>query len=369
MLNALFLDPDVSGGPETYLRGLAPALRDARPDAALTVVTTRRGGEALRADRWPQRGIGIVVLPCDDGERLRRQVAEQLVLPRLARDRGADVLHSLASVAPIRVQRVAHVITLHDVSFIHHSTFGAVTSWGLRQVIPRAARRADALITATTAARDEVCATLGLAPEGFTIVAHGARRVDASPAPSLEADLRERLALDNARVILCVAAKRPHKNQAVLIAALPHLPDDVRLVLAGHPESYEATLRALTTELGLAKRVSFADWVSAADLEGLWSLAAVAAFPTLAEGFGLPLIEAMARGVSSAASDIAVLREVGGSWPRYFDPHDPLDAARAMTRALDDPADPAVGRSQAQGFSWQTAAHATWTVYDRVVGA
>ncbi|MEO8969744.1 MAG: glycosyltransferase family 1 protein, partial [Solirubrobacteraceae bacterium] len=295
ILNALFLDPDVSGGPETYLRGLAPALRAGRPDAELAVVTTRRGGEALAASDWPARGIRIIVLPCDDGQRVRRQIAEQIRLPRLAAGRGADILHSLASVAPIRVPQVAHVITLHDVSFIHHSTFGAVTSWGMRQVIPRAARRADALITATRAARDEICATVGLSPEAFTIVPHGV----ASPAPGADAtatsELRSRYGLDGARVVLCVGAKRPHKNQAVLIRALPRLPADIRLVLAGHPEPYEATLRVLTAELGLGERVIFADWVSEADLEGLWSLADVAAFPTLAEGFGLPVVEAMAR--------------------------------------------------------------------------
>jgi glycosyltransferase involved in cell wall biosynthesis len=366
VLNALFLDPGASGGPETYLSGLVPALRQIRPEGRLTVISTRRGAAALRADGWPEEGIEVRQLACDDGERVRRQLAEQVALPVLARHLRADVLHSLASIAPIRAPGLAHVITVHDVNFIHHSTFNAVTSWGMAQVVPRAARHADALIADTAVSRDDVCATLGLNPADFTVVPLGAESPERSrPAP--EAELRRRFGLGDGRVVVCVGAKRPHKNQAVLVRALPHLPGDVRLVLAGHAEPYEETLRAQARELGVAGRVVFAGWVADADLEGLWALAEVAALPTLAEGFGLPLIEAMARGVPVAASELPVLREVGGDWPAYFDPRDPADAARAIRTLLRNPPDTGAGRRWAQRYTWPTAAAATWAVYDRAV--
>src|SRR5688572_4536473 len=101
MLNALFLDPSVSGGPETYLRGLAPALAAEEPGARITIVTTRSGAAALRSEGW-QQWADVRDLPCEDGQRLRRLTAEQLLLPALARRLRADVLHSLASVAPVR---------------------------------------------------------------------------------------------------------------------------------------------------------------------------------------------------------------------------------------------------------------------------
>lgn len=364
VLNALFLDPAASGGPETYLRGLAPAVQELRPDASLTVVTTRRGAVALQRARWPERGIAIQELPCDEGQRTRRQFAEQILLPRLARRLRADVLHSLASVAPIRVRGVAHVITLHDVTFMHHSTFNRITTWGMCQVIPRAARRADALIAVTESSRDDICRTLGLSPGMFTVIPHGAGAVAARPSRH-DARTRERFGLDGARIVLCVGAKRPHKNQAILIRALPQLARDVRLVLAGHPEPYEQTLRALASQLAVEDRVLFADWVAPDDLEALWSIAAVAAFPTLAEGFGLPLLEAMARGVPVAASDLPVFHELAGSWPIFFDPRDPADAARAIEAALTQPPEPERGRMIASRFTWRAAAEATWSVYDR----
>jgi glycosyltransferase involved in cell wall biosynthesis len=363
MLNALFLDPSASGGPETYLRGLAPALAAAHPDTRFTVVTTRSGAEALRADGWEPR-FTLRALPCEEGQRGRRQLSEQVLLPLLARRQRVDVLHSLASVAPIRVPGVTHVITLHDVTFFRHGTFGAVTLFGMKQVVSRAARHADGLITATRASRDEICDELDLDPDAFTIAPHGtepAQSVMAAP----EADVRAQYQLEGKRVVLCVAAKRPHKNQEVLVRALPLLDEDIVLVLAGHPEAYDAQLRELASSLGVSGRVRFADYVPDADLETLWQLAGCAAFPTLGEGFGLPLIEGMSRGVGLAASDIPVLREVGGDVPRYFDARSPEAAAAAINATLADPEAGAGGPARAASYTWEAAAAGTWDAYLR----
>jgi len=168
--------------------------------------------------------------------------------------------------------------------------------------------------------------------------------------------------------VLCVGAKRPHKNQELLIRALPRLPDDVALVLAGHAEAYEDELRALSAELGLDRRVSFPAYVPDEDLEGLWALAGCVAFPTLGEGFGLPVAEAMGRGVPVACSDIPVLREVGGDVAHYFDPHDPAAAALAIEAALTDQSARDAGPRQAAKFTWPAAARATFAAYERALG-
>ena len=366
LLNALFLDPAGSGGPETYLRGLAPALRAAHPGARLTVATTRSGAAALRRDGWGEWGR-LRALPCEEGQRGRRQLAEQLLLPALARHVKADVVHSLASVAPIRVPGVAHVITLHDVTFFRMKTFNAVTTWGMQQVVARAARHADGLIAVTEAARDEIVQELGLDPARFTVVHHGAARPQpVEPAP--EAAVRARHGLDGRRVVLCVASKRPHKNQELLVRAAPLLEDDVSVVLAGHPEPYDAELRELAAALGAEDRIRFADYVPDAELEALWRMAGVAAFPTRAEGFGMPVLEALARGVPVACTDLPVLREVSGGLARTFGPDDAAGAAAAITAALGDPGAVAVeGPAWAAGFTWAAAAAGTWEAYERAL--
>jgi glycosyltransferase involved in cell wall biosynthesis len=361
-INALFLDPGRSGGPETYMRELVSALVDEAPSVRFTIVTTRRGVAGLARDGWTER-VELVALPADEGERIRRQVAEQVLLPRLARRRGFDVLHSVASVAPI-VARVPHAITLHDVTFFKQRTFDPITTFGMRTIVSQASRRADALLTGSAAARDEICDVLGFPPERFAVVPHGLGRAR-GVAGDDHAAVRARHRLDGDRLVVCVAAKRPHKNQEVLVRAAPLLGQQTDVVLAGHPEPYDAELRRIAQEVG-ATRVRFVDYVPDAELEALWELADCTVFPTLGEGFGLPVVEAMDRGVPVACSDIPVLREVGGDVPRYFDPHDPASVAAEVEAAIREaPERVARGRERAAGYSWAEAARGTLDAYER----
>jgi glycosyltransferase involved in cell wall biosynthesis len=363
-LNALFLAPGESGGPETYLRGLVPALAAEHPDTRFTLLTTRRGAEALHAEGWSDF-VELVALPADEGQRGRRLVAEQLLVPRAARRRGAQVLHSLASVAPV-APRMPAVITLHDVTFFHMSTFPAATTAAMKLIVRTAGRRADALVAVSAAARDEIATVLGVPPEKIAVVPNGAGRppaVDATP----EAELRDRYGIGGERLAVCVAAKRPHKNQQVLIRALEHLPADVGLVLVGHAEPYEQSLRALVADRSLGDRVAMPGYVPDADIEGLWRIAGCAAFGTLAEGFGLPVAEALGRGVAVACSDIPVLREVGGDVAHYFNPRDPKDAARAIRDALADDSPRERRTARAARFTWPAAAQATFEAYERAL--
>jgi glycosyltransferase involved in cell wall biosynthesis len=252
------------------------------------------------------------------------------------------------------------------VTFVLRRTFSRTTTVGMTEIMKRAARRADSLLSASAAARDEICALFGLDPATVAVVPHGAGRPpDVEPVP--EAELRERHALQTGRVVLCVAAKRPHKNQGLLLRALGHLPADTVVVLAGHAEPYEDELRAEAVRLGVQERVRFLEFVPDAELEGLWRLAECAAFPTLGEGFGLPVLEAMARGVPVACSDIQVLREVGGDVPHYFTPDDPRAAAAAIEAARSDHEARTAGPRRAARFTWEESARMHWEAYERAL--
>ena len=362
-LNAMFLAPGDSGGPETYLRELVRALAGEYPNLRMTLLTTRSGARALADD-----GFGDLAelhgLPAEEYRRFRRQWSEQLLVQVHARRAGADLLHSLASTGPVLTPGLPSVVTLHDVTFMHIRTFGRVTTWGMTQVVTRAARDADALLAISAAARDDICATLGLDPSRFTVVPHGMEAVPRTE-PADERTVRNRLRLPDGRILLCVAALRPHKNQELLIRALPGLPADVTLVLVGRHEPYADRLRELASGAGVTDRVRLAGYVSDAELERLWALAAAAAFPTRAEGFGLPILEAMARGVPVACSDIPVLREVGGDVPAYFDPADARSAATAIGTMLEDGGRGPRGIERAARFSWAEAARGTMEAYER----
>jgi glycosyltransferase involved in cell wall biosynthesis len=365
-VNALFFDPGVSGGTETYLRGLVPALASERPGLEITVLTTGRGARALNAAGWSSIAR-VVALRSEEGQRLRRLRGEQVTIPVLCRRRGVDVLHSLGNTGPI-VCPVAHVLTLLDVHFFTTDALPRASSFALRRLTTGAARGADGLIAISSAARDEICAVMGLDAGAFTVTALGpGREHDAPPVP--EAELRARHGLAGRRVVLCVAAKRPHKNQELLVRALALLPGDVVVVLAGHPEGYDGRLRALAAERGVARRVRFLDHVGDGELEGLWALAACGAFPTRAEGFGLPILEALRRGVPVACSDLPVLREVGGDVPVYFHPDDVAGAAAAIERAMADGDAARRGPERAAGFSWRATAARTLEAYERALAA
>jgi glycosyltransferase involved in cell wall biosynthesis len=361
-LNALFLDPGVSGGSETYLRALVPELVRGFPGVRFELATTRRGAAALAREAWAGE-VGLLRLPCDDDAPVSRTLAEQVSLPRLARSRRWDVVHSLANRGP-RAAGAASVVTVLDVIFFHHRTMGPVSTHGMRWAVRGAVAGADALIAISETAADDIAATLAVPRERITAIPLGPGR-SAQPLEGPEA-ARRRHGLGDGPLVLCVAAKRPHKNQRLLIEALARLPEDVELALVGHDEGYGAELREAAAGHGVTARVHLPERIGDAELEALWSAAAAAAFPTLAEGFGLPVLEAMRRGVPVACSDIPVLHEVAGDAARYFDPADAGAAAAAIAACLADPAAGERGRARAAGFTWERCAAATFAVYERV---
>lgn len=366
-LNACFLDPGVSGGPESYLRGLAPAIAAAAPNTRMTVLTTRRGARGLADSGWGDFAT-IVALPNDEGERGRRLLTEIAGIPRWTKHARPSVLHSLSNLGPIRPTAAPYVLTLHDLTFMRVPTLPKLTTTIFSQLAIRGARHAERVVTATEASRHEIV-ELGSVDDGkVDVVPHGRRAITPVSEHVVE-DVRDRHRLGGCKVVLCVAAKRPHKNQEVLVRAMPSLPRGTVLVLAGKPEAYDAQLRALATELGVADKVRFVDYAPDEELEALWTLADVAAFPTRGEGFGLPIVEAMDRGVPVACSDLPVLLEVSGGLATPFDPDDPTGAAAAITQQLQASPDRSALRAHATQYTWEHAAQLTIDSYERALAA
>ena len=173
---------------------------------------------------------------------------------------------------------------------------------------------------------------------------------------------------------LSLSAKRPHKNLLALIGALARIPAEDRpvLVMPGYPTAHEAELRGRASALGVSDDVRFPAWVSNAELEGLWSIARAFVFPSLYEGFGLPVLEAMARGVPVACSNASSLTEVAGHAALLFDPHEEGEIAAALRRLLEDEALcerlRALGVAQAAQFTWERTARLTLDSYARAFG-
>ena len=143
--------------------------------------------------------------------------------------------------------------------------------------------------------------------------------------PTPEAELRKSLSLGTGPIVLAVSTKVPHKNLRRLLDAMAvvheHFSDAV-LVLPGRPTEHERELQQHAREIGLDRAVRICGWLSANDLEGLYEAATCFVYPSLQEGFGLPVLEAMRRGTPVACSNTSSMPEVGGEAVLYFDPTD-----------------------------------------------
>jgi glycosyltransferase involved in cell wall biosynthesis len=368
-LNLVFLTPGEQGGMETYARELIPELVAAAPEHRFTCFVNR---DAATAD-GPWRGLtGSVIVPVSARSRVQWVRGEQLLLSPLARRAGVDLLHSFASTAPAWGP-FHRVVTIHDLIYrTLPEAHPGIRALGMRVLVPLAAHRSHRVIADSEATAADVRRYLHVAPDRVDVVALGIG-TGAQTTALPESDVRMMIGAGTRPIVVSVSAKLAHKNLLRLIGALAAIPGAERplLVLPGYATPHEAQLRERASTLGVSGDVCFLGWVSARELEGLYAVASAIVLPTLAEGFGLPVLEAMARGVPVACSDLPVLREVAGDDALFFDPRSEAAIAQAITRVLGDP-DLALGLrtagpARAARFSWRRAAEQTLAVYERAV--
>ena len=362
-LNLAYLVED-SGGSGTYARQLLPHMLLADRDVELTawIGTTEPWAAEVRWIRLPVPGLGTPW-------HLWHELAG---IGLDARRRGLDVVHGLANLGPVVHPGLATVVTILDVIWIHHPE---ATSPRFRAVMgtlaPLVGRRSTRILAISRAARDDIATTLHLDVEKFDVTPLGILPPPPIQVPPDPRVVRDRLGLGPEPIVLCVAAKRAHKNLHGLIRAIALLDSPVQLALPGSPNDYERELRALALELGVEGRVRFPGWISDADLEDLYRAASCFVLPSFQEGFGLPVLEAMARGVPVACSDTSSLPEVAGDAALYFDPVDERSIAGQLQRLLSDDVlarDLAArGTRRCEQFTWRRTAELTLRSYRRAV--
>lgn len=367
----MFWSPQ-SGGAGRYAAELVPALLTTDPGLRITAFATRG---RPRAD-W-EGEVDWVTLPLEAGGGPAPAAAARLAfqwgaIPLSAARRRLELVHGLAGVVPPFAPHVATVVTVLDLIWMRdRASMGRRDTLAMKASVLPSVRRATRVLTISGAVKDDVVRTFGVPPERVDVTHLGVRS-GATRAASPAAVVRAELGLGDARVVLCVAQKRSHKNLDGLLRAFAQVEAaDVVLVLAGAHTPYEDELRGLAEELGVADRVRFAGWLDDAALEGLYALASAFVLPSFEEGFGLPVLEAMRHGVPVACSDASSLPEVAGGAAELFDPHDPAAIARALERLLTDDARRAEliarGRARCRELTWEATARATLEAYARAL--
>jgi glycosyltransferase involved in cell wall biosynthesis len=367
-LNALHLVPGETGGGEIYARGLVPALIEVAPDLELVLFAGREAAPALSREDWAN-SVEVVRVPVKARSRTRRVLAEQTLLRRAGERARVALLHNLFTTAPA-FPGVPQVTTIYDLIYKQYpETHGGLRARGLELLVPLAARRSRRVLTLSKATKRDVVEHLGVPADRVDVTYAGPGMAEGLE-PVAEAELRQRLGLGNSPIVLAVAAKRPHKNVERLIDAFEHLENErAVLLVVGYSTAFEPDLRKRAASLG--DRARFTGWVDDATLEGLYRAATCLAFPSLAEGFGLPVVEAMRRGLPVACSNTTSLPEVAGDAAVYFDPTD----TRAITAAIESILDDsklrerlhATGLVQAAKFSWEATARVTLASYERAL--
>jgi glycosyltransferase involved in cell wall biosynthesis len=332
----------------------------------------RGGREYLEHGQWSKE-VELVTHPLL-GRRGLKAVSELTVLGAIA-GRRVELLHSVAMTAPLRT-RAVNVVTLADVTWLvapDPGEMGTVRVW--RAVVPPVARRADRVLALSQAGADHVVEHLRVPVERIDVVPLAAGSEGSRP-PTPEQELRSRLELGRGPVILSVSAKKVHKNLVRLVQAMATVVQshpEAMLVLPGNHTAHEDELRELAQELEIAANVAFPAYVNAPDLEGLYALARCFVFASINEGFGIPILEAMRRGVPVACAHASALPEVAGEAARYFDPYSVPDIAGALDELLEDHALArrlaALGTAREATFTWEATARGTLESYARAWAA
>ncbi len=370
-LNLVFLVPGETGGMEVYARELIAAMVAAAPPGMRFTSFINREA-AGRPGPWHELTDAVVV-PVTARRRTEWVRGEQQILPRLAARAGCHLVHSLASTAPLW-GRFRRVVTIHDLNYrlVPEAHLGRL-GLGMRVLVPAGAHRSDRIIVDSESTRQDLLRSYRLDAARIDTVALGVRPASAA-TPTPERELRARHDLGERALVLCVSAQRPHKNLLRLVEALAALAAEERpiLMIVGYETPYGREVAQRAATLGLAADVRLVGWVGDDELEGLYAFAAAFVFPSLYEGFGLPVLEAMARGVPVATTDRGSLPEVAGDAALTFDPLAPEAIAAALRRLLTDAALAErlreAGRARAAQFSWAETAHGTLAAYGRTLG-
>jgi glycosyltransferase involved in cell wall biosynthesis len=293
---------------------------------------------------------------------------EQLLAPALLRLNRASVFHGVLNVAPLFCP-VPSVITIHDLAFLSFpQTFRRLNRTYLTWATRVSARRASRILAVSEATKQEIVRLLGVSPEKIVVTYDACDERFAPPDPAALAEFRTRAGLPE-RFILFLSTLEPRKNVPTLLDAYARIASstDAPLIIGGGKGWLYDEIFAKAEALNLGNRVRFVGYIEHAE-QPLWYAAATAfVLPSLYEGFGMPLLEAMACGTPVVSSTSSSLPEVVGDAGLMVPATDADALGTALLRLLNDAELRAElrerGLRQAQRFSWRQTAERTLAVY------
>jgi glycosyltransferase involved in cell wall biosynthesis len=359
-------------GVSAYVVNLFAAMQAADRDTAYDVLVP-----APDRDIVPVRGANVrrTVVPARWAHPVAAIAWHNLVLPVRSRREGYDLVHipSYRRLPLVKGTRI--LATVHDLATLHlDAKYDAARMFFNRRIVPTLIRRADRIVTVSRYTRADLVNLVGYPADRIHVVYSGIDHTVYRPVPRDEARARlaESHGLDRPFLVFVSRVEHPAKNHVRLIRAFerlgPDAPDGLQLVFSGADWNGAAEVRAAAAASPKAKDIRFLGFAPLADLPLLYSACEVAVYPSLFEGFGFPIVEALACGAPVVCSNTSSMGEIAGDCVPKFDPTREDDIAAAIAAALrkgrsEDLS--ARGRAYAAGFTWEGAARATLDVYRR----
>ena len=374
------------GGVEQVARGLAQGFADLVPPAEVTFLTTAHDGW-LRDVVGPHQIVHArrsTRSPAAAADAVRRRLADRVPSMRGLPIVGAPVPLGSAVVPGPRPD-VVHFVTQqgfrtrapslynpHDLLHLHHPEFFPPAEVRRRELVYRALCRQASLVVAMTSwTRDDLVNRYGLPPEKVRVIPWGAPMGVA--AGTVATEVRNRYQLPD-RFALYPAHTWPHKNHVRLLEAIEFLGKShgltVPLVCTGQEDSYAGTIREAIDRLQVGRQVHLLGRIPHSDLAALYGLAHCVVFPSLFEGWGLPVFEAFASGVPVACSTATSLPEQTRGAAMLFDPLDIVDIAEAVAEVWENRSVrqrlESAGRDRVRTLTWRRTAIAYRALYREV---
>ncbi|MCX6142881.1 MAG: glycosyltransferase family 1 protein [Ignavibacteriales bacterium] len=358
-----------SGGGLVSMRNLLPALARERGIDECIVIVSKHQERVLQVIPKEFRTYTVAL---DPRNAYLRIVYEQVVLPFVLMSLKVDWLYSVGSMTSILAGCRVMLLIENPNPFLPYQVGwdirGRIRNFLQREIARLSSARATSIRFLTENSRDIICRRLGIDRAKTFVLPHGVEQTSDQEVSTAEVETPK------PPYVLCVSNIDPHKNMQVLLNAFEIIAEKYKyngqLVIAGAPtyEPYFKRLLQLRDTLRSASRISFLGWIEPAVMPFLYRRADVVVMPSLAETFGIPVIEAMKHGAPVVASKIPAgnsnyfipFREICGDAALYFDPFDPADLASKIHSVLSDPSvrsrQIAAGKERVKAYTWESTA-------------
>jgi len=371
-VNALYLLPGKVGGSEVYVRNLVKWLPRAGRGDEFVVFANR---ESKGVFEEVPGVVKVVNCAVNAANRPARILYEQTVLPYLAAKHRLDALISAGMTGPF-VSTVPSFTMIYDLQHVNQpQNFGKLYLVFLRSIIYMSAKRADAVLTLSEKSKRDILKHYNMTPDRVDVTYLASDKKSFSKkGPGEIARVRKKYGLPPS-FVLYIASSLPHKNYERLFDAFKTVKQEragLKLVLIGARDYGHDVIKKKIDELGLAEDVVFLGWLPFEDIPVIYSAADLFVFPSLHEGFGIPVLEAMACGVPVVCSNIEPLDEVAGDAARLVDPRQASSIAEGMLDVLENNALHErlvkAGMKRAASFSWEKTARDTLKAISAHIG-